>query len=356
MLRIVAVWGVGIGSLLLLLELLLRLLPVSTATLGQTDAQTGRRHYPAGHAWVQSTGWDLRNPQRLRAGASGYAGEHDPVGAAADAVLLVGDSFVEASMLPLRKRLAAQLEAAACRPVVALGTPGSSLLDYAERLDWALRQGQARDAVLLLERGDVKQAICQAGQFELRCLDRSSGTLRQPEPRTQPPGLLKRWLRHSALAQYLFAQLKLEPSSLWASLRRQAQAAQGHAVGQAAAPAAAAAAPADALLERVEDAFVARVRELPLRKLVVVVDADRPALLRGESGSSAERERLIAKLRAAGWAVVDAAPLFREHLRRSPLRLEVGPYDAHLNPLGLGLLAKAAAPALRGAPDRALLP
>ena len=322
---------------------------MSTATLGQTDAQTGRRHYPAGHAWVQSTGWDLRNPQRLRAGPSGYAGEHDPVGAGADAVLLVGDSFVEASMLPLRKRLAAQLEAAACRPVVALGTAGSSLLDYAERLDWALRQGQARDAVLLLERGDVKQAICQAGQFELRCLDRSSGALRVPEPRVHQPGLLRRLLRHSALAQYLFAQLKLEPSSHFGpacAARRRPR--RGMRWGRRRRPRRRPPRRPIRMLERVEDAFVARLRELPLRKLVIVVDADRPALLRGEGGSSAERERLIAKLRAAGWAVVDAAPLFREHLRRSPLRLEVGPYDAHLNPLGLGLLARAAAPALRG--------
>lgn len=249
---VIATWALSLGGLLLLLELSLRLLPVSTASMVQTDPLTGRRFYPPGHQWTQSTGWDLRNAQRMRAGASGYAGNRDLRELSSDGVLLIGDSFVEASMLPEEHRLAAQIEAQTGRAVAALGTPGSSLLDYAERLRWAMSLTAARDVVMLISISDVREAICQAKQHEMRCLDGVSGALREPDLRP-PAGPVKELLRRSALAQYLFSQLMLEPRALWERLRQQAQPAQGHEVGKALMPAPAPSdRRSDPLLEKVE--------------------------------------------------------------------------------------------------------
>ena len=50
--------------------------------------------------------------------------------------------------------------------------------------------------------------------------------------------------------------------------------------------------------------------------------------------------------RAEGIRVVDMAPIYARYLRQSPRSLEVGPYDGHLNALGLSLVAQATAQAL----------
>jgi hypothetical protein len=48
-------------------------------------------------------------------------------------------------------------------------------------------------------------------------------------------------------------------------------------------------------------------------------------------------------LRAAGYAVVRGEAAYREHQKTSPLRLDMGPHDGHLNAIGVALLMKAAA-------------
>jgi len=45
--------------------------------------------------------------------------------------------------------------------------------------------------------------------------------------------------------------------------------------------------------------------------------------------------------------VIDADPIFAAHHERSRLSIEVGPYDRHLNAVGLALLVAPTAQALR---------
>lgn len=54
-------------------------------------------------------GWDLRNPQRHCANNYGFIVNKD-FHYDLDAIVLVGDSFVEANMLPVHQGLAAQIE------------------------------------------------------------------------------------------------------------------------------------------------------------------------------------------------------------------------------------------------------
>ncbi len=49
------------------------------------------------------------------------------------------------------------------------------------------------------------------------------------------------------------------------------------------------------------------------------------------------------RLRAAGHTVVRGEEAYREHQRQSPLRLDMGPHDGHLNAVGVRLLMTAAA-------------
>lgn len=351
--------GLGVLALLLGLELVLRLLPVSTATM------TGYHHdplvltYPSGHRWTTATGWDLRNAQRLQANNLGFASDIDFV-PEARAVALVGDSYVEASMLDAPQRPAAQLAARlartpdAARPVYGMGSPGSALLDYAERIRLASQRLGVRDFVVLMEQGDLRQSLCGSGNVHGPCLDPHS--LQPRQELRPPPSAAKNILRHSALAQYVFGQLKLDLSRL---ATQAFPAGGGHTPvqatgGDAAAPSESAeqAAARERMVQAVAEAFFSRIQPFATGRLVLVVDGrrTREALAGGEGSLTPlmrERQAFVALARARGVTIVDAEVLYAQHWAGSSLSLDVGPYDRHLNALGIGLLMDAAAQALQ---------
>ena len=67
MARAMAWWFMGVGAALLMLELLFRLLPVSTSTETAYNTDPLILNYPPYHRWTAATGWDLRNAQTLHA-------------------------------------------------------------------------------------------------------------------------------------------------------------------------------------------------------------------------------------------------------------------------------------------------
>lgn len=325
--------GTIIGTLALLLlalELLFRALPVSTKTETGYHIGPDILVYPPFHEWHVASGWDLRNAQRLRANNMGFAAARDFVPDPM-AVALIGDSFVEASMLDVDQRPAAQLERALSgRPVYAMGGPGSSLLDYADRVRLARYQLKVRDIVVMLESGDVRQSICGSGNVHSACLAR--GSLEPRRERQPEPGTLKRVVRQSALAQYLFSQLKVRPEQALAWAKPAASAASGASAGVAGLDAKQA--------QTVVDEFFTRISPSASQgRLILIVDGSRdPANKPLDPAMAAERQILIDSARRAGALVVDAEPSYREHRARSARSLEVGPYDRHLNPLAIGLL------------------
>ena len=336
----------GVLSVLLSLELLCRVLPVSTSTETGYYTDPLILTYPARHRWVAATGWDLRNAQTLQANNLGYAADRDFV-LNERAVALIGDSYVEASMLPAAARPGAQLERLlGSRPVYAMGAPGTALLDYAERIRYAHEKLGVRDFVILMERGDVKQSLCGSGNVKGPCLDPK--TLVPRVETLSPPGVAKRLLRQSALAQYLISQLRVTPQALLDQLKPK-WLLTPHAVAQPAAQAPSTPVWSDNTkreIDAVATAFFERIKPHVRGQLVVVVDGVRVLKPNRPRESDPARQYFINLARAAGAVVVDAEPVFAQHMATSPLKLQVGPYDGHLNALGVGLVVKAAAQAL----------
>lgn len=349
-------WGLaGATATLVALEIVLRLLPTSTATLTGYYIHPMLLTYPPGHHWKVATGWDLRNAQHLRANNFGYASEREFVPDSA-AVALVGDSFVEASMLDPHDRPAEQLADALqrTRPVYGMGMPGSSLLDYAERICFAADRLDVRDFVVLLESSDVRQSLCGSGNVHGPCLDRET---RRPQVELQADAsTLKRFARHSALAQYAFGQLKVDPYRLLErAFARSVPAEPGAEVPPPLAePAQGPALPTPAQVRQVEalaNAFFARAMPCVRGRLVLLMDGRRE---RDEPPSErqlvreirAERKLFMENVRARSLpnvSMLDADGIYHAYTSRSPLALVVGPYDAHLNRVGIGLLMRAAA-------------
>jgi hypothetical protein len=349
-LRTIALASLALVACLVSAELLCRLLPVSTSTHLDYYTDADVPTYPAHWVWRVSTGWDLLNPQTLHANNAGFASSHDFV-RNPDAVALIGDSYVEASMLDTEDRPEAQLERAlgGRRPVYALGRPGTALLDYAERIRLAHDRWGIKDFVILMEAGDVRQALCGSGNVESRCLDPS--TLEPRIERLTPPSKIKKLLRESAFAEYLVAQLRLDPVALVHGLLARVQG--GFGVNRPAAGVqrnAPESPDRPEVTEAVTRAFFQRVRPYISGRLIIIVDGQRTPGPLVETAMTVERARFIALARAAGATVVDAVPLYRAHFERSPLLLSVGPYDGHFNRLGVQIVCNAAAAALRARP------
>lgn len=313
--------GAALG--VVLLELLFRVLPVSTASETGYYIDPLILTYPAGATFRTATGWNLQNTERQRANNLGFLADRDFV-PDQEAVALIGDSYVEASMLPPGDRLAPQLERALRgRPVYALGFPGSSLLDYAERIRYASEQLDVRNFVLLLESGDVVQAICGSGNISASCLDASDfhpRTVRRPAA-----GTLKRFLRQSALAQYVYSQLKIDRTIKgWLEGSNPGNAAskiQGDPTVESPSRAA----------ELVIDDFFNRIR-LRIRGTLVLVllpDAD-----------PWTAQLLARRVRENGWLIVDTTAPLSALSAESGLSNRVSPRDAHLNRLALQVVAK----------------
>lgn len=342
-----------LGALAMLagVELLLRALPVSTATHTGYHIHPNILTNPPHHRWTMSTGWDLRDVQHMRANNYGFAAEHD-FQPGSTAIGLVGDSYVVASMLPVSDRPAAQLERALAgrRPVYAMGGPGSSLLDYAERIRWAHEALGLRDFVVLMEPLDASQALCDSGNVHARCLDPERLT---PVMQHRPPsGRAKDLLRESALAQYLVSQLKFTGSRLtspdfWRSGAPAEHTPTTTVAAQVGAGERSPLAPRQlAVIDAAIDEFLRNTAHLSGLRMVFAIDMNRrnlePGVQRPDEGYHVEK-----RLQAAGYTVVRGEEAYREHQRQSALRLDMGPHDGHLNAIGVRLLMTAAANAAK---------
>ncbi len=356
------VLGVAIGGLgfVLGLEMLFRLLPVSTATQSSYWIDPVIVTYPPHHRWVASTGWDLRRPQTLRANNLGFVAERDFV-PNPQALALIGDSFVEATMLEADARPGAQLERAlgglsgVTRPVYAMGGAGSALLDYAERVRYAYQHLGVRDFVIQMEGGDVRQSLCGSGNVHGPCLDRE--TLAPRIETMPPPSTAKRLLRHSALAQYVVGQLKVDFRHLAATAfqRNIPEMAgedepeeQGRQEPQASSPGHSLSPVNEARVVAVTDIFWQRLAAFaPQARVLFVVDGGRSPVNGPLSDIALERVRFIEMARARGYKVLDAEQVFAPHVANSPLSLLVAPDDGHMNSYAVELLMRATAQALR---------
>jgi hypothetical protein len=340
----------GVCGVLLVAELLLRLLPVSTATMKDYHFDADLLTYPAHHEWTVSTGWDLKNPQRLYSNNWGFAAHRD-FEPGRGALALIGDSYVESSMLDAGQRPGPQLERAlgSARPVYAMGSPGTALLDYAQRVRFASERFGTSDFVIWLERGDARQALCGSGNVHSRCLDRV--TLEPRIERMPAPTWAKRVARHVALAQYFAGQLGFRADHLVEQMLTRTTPAPPGGAGE---PGTAtrrtlserAVARERAVIDAVIEQFFSEAQPYLTGRTLFVVDAERSGAPVSPPHDPYQRDYLIERLAARGVEVIDLEPVYREHASRSPLSLEVGPYDRHLNGLGVALATRVVAETL----------
>ena len=326
----------GLVAALLMFEIVLRILPVPTSTATGYYYDPLILTYPAGHRFWVASGWNLERARSLTANNFGFVADHDFV-PDPNAIALIGDSFVEASMLPDRERLGPQIESrVAPRRVYAMGSPGTALLDYGERMRFASEHFGIHDFVLFLEQGDIAQSLCGSGNIHARCVD--PATLAPTITLQAPPGRVKLILRNSALAQYLFSQLKLDPAAWLHKL-----------VGRfaASAPAAkprASAGPSPEAVQRVLTEFFERSRPYRTGKLILVWTGSLTSRRAANSAADPVEAAVIEAANRNGAMVVRIAPSLESYRAQTGLSLQVSPHDGHFNGIAMSLIADQVAP------------
>jgi hypothetical protein len=339
-LRPAAWFCAGAAAALVVLELALRLLPV-TFGLYQTRGDLWPLHNFQPHApFTYSMNWDMRNVRHGRTNNYGQIAPFDYV-PASHPVIVVGDSYIEAQMDDYGDTLQGQLGAAlkAAAPVYGFGASGMSLSDYLAVAGQSAAEFTPRAAVFLLINGDISESLLdRPGQHYFR--ETADGLRLAFQP--MDGNSLARRIRQSVgeihLYRYLRNNLRFTVPELPAVFREAKS-------RPAAAPAQAASAQ-----RAVVDRFLA---ELPRRSGIkahctaFLLDADRYAIYDPRLAYAPEdlpevRAYFIRKATELGYRVADLEPVFREHYEHNRRHFDFYPDDRHWNALGHRLAAERA--------------
>lgn len=348
-----AMLALGTLTPLLLLEGILRVLPVQTGLAAEpVDAQSPVFHFEPDRPFVYSKGWrfDLANEGRVNGAGFVSDIEYDPL---ADSPLLavIGDSYVEALMVPFDETLHARLARAMGEKgrVYSFAASGAPLSQY---LVWA---EHARDVY----RPDAAVFVVVGNDFDESLLSVKQGSgfhhfddrLAPPWPLTRVdyrPSETRRALRRSALARYLVlnAQVGRVPALLRGLVHGSSTPTKRY-VGntEAAAPAERIAGAEAAVAE-----FLGRAPAalgLPPERVAILVDGIRPELYDAARLAAARqsffgrmREDLLSEARARGFAAVDLELDFVAEHARSGAHFEFST-DYHWNSAGHAVAAAA---------------
>jgi hypothetical protein len=350
-------FGAGIVGVLLLLEGVLRLLPV----LSGTYAADPRASWPVhtmipNSGYTYSTGWNLQNVHRGRINDYGYVAPFDygPEKGGANTVAVFGDSYIEAVMNKFDDTLQGALNdyLKTPRPVLNFGSAGAEMPDYLGMAPLVRRDFSPQWAVFVITLGDFTRGFSAGPGYFKWQPDQSPPVKLVPEIHRSA---LSKWLRTLALIRYARGNLSLQPSQL-IQLRR------GVEVANAAGPC------HNEVLSKADEALLAQFAQelpaalgLPPNQVILVFDSDRKAIYAGKTRDEARQclaraalanDRLQVLAAQSGMHVIDSYDAFKRHFDGGHGPLDRSPLDAHWNAAAHRLMAREVAVIIDGRMDR----
>jgi len=334
--------GFGIVATLLLLEGLLRVLPVLSGTYAADPRDSWPVHtmIPNTH-YTYSTGWNLQNIHRGRINNYGYAAPSD-YGPGRGGIAVFGDSYVESLMNAYPDTLQGSLNdyLKTPRKVLNFGMSGAEMPDYLG-IAALVRDRFAPDwAVFVITLGDFTRGFSATpGYFEW-APDRSPPVRLKPQIHRSASS---KWLRTVALIRYLRGNLSMRPEEL-ISLRRGSDTAAGISHCRP-----------EVLSKEDQALLTAFSRELPRAagvapgRVILIFDSDRKAIYAGQSAAARQgcpqratlaNNRLKVLAARDGMHVIDSDPVFRRHFADGLGPVDRSPVDAHWNPVAHRLMAR----------------
>ena len=332
----------GILGSLLLLEVVLRVLPV----LSGTYAADPRPKWPIhtmipNTSYTYSTGWNLQNIHRGRINNFGYASPTD-YQPGRGGIAVFGDSYVEALMNEYADTLQGSLNKYLKTPrkVMSFGMSGAEMPDYLGTAAVVRDQFAPDWAVVVITLGDFTRGFTATpGYFEWAA-NRSPPVRLIPEIHRSE---LSKWMRTIAVIRYLRGNLSMRPAEL-IRLKRGSDAAAGTSTCLP-----------EVLSKEDEGLLEAFAKELaPAAGLapghvILIFDSDRKAIYASQSAAQRQgcpqretlaNDRLKELAAQSGLHVIDSDPVFRRHFSAGLGPLDRSPIDAHWNPAAHRLMAQ----------------
>jgi len=325
---------------LTIVEVVLHFLPVATALHSVTvnDAQP-IFHFEPNRDFVYSRDWDLRDVVRGRVNNAGWVNEQDYVrDDRLPLIAVIGDSYIEAQMVPyaetLQGRLAAALSGKA--RVYSFAASGAPLSEFAVYAAYAVREFGATAVVINIADYDFFESDAAYGPTPGMWVYSDAAGEKQLHLIPYRPSWLRDLVRHSALARYLLLNLHLDRPLIAAHLIA-SLAPTGTAVAAETDPGARLSASNAIIPLFFRD--LARMVDLPTGHVLLVLDgAHYP-----QSPVSDSIRQLKLSFRAAAQAhgdeTVDLEPLFLARYRQHATAFEI-PGDPHWNGEGHAIAAE----------------
>ncbi len=332
----------GVFAMLLMAEVILHALPVSTASRASRQATGVIRTYAPHHSYLIAADWDLAHPQKIYTNNMGFA-TRTPFVPDERAVALIGDSLLEGSALPEGDRVGARLQAQiGTRAVYMMAMAGTSLADYTARIEWGHQALAITTFVIVVNRTDIAQSVCASsggGIFD-RCIHPES--LQPIAGAIEPRSRLRDLAAQSALAQYFFGHLRFSVAGFIAAAFPDLSRVKPSALGQDSATPALTSGQ-NAVIEH----FLSRMRALSNVRVILVEDCERPERYAGMPVARlADMQKLIDEAQKQKIATVASCDAFDDAFSKSAQRTEISKKDAHWNARGHAIIADAIAKAL----------
>lgn len=337
----------------LLLEVICRWLPVNEGLRGlSVDEQNPVFRFTPHRESVYSRGWNFSIVNRVRTNNFGFVNDQDYDPSAKTPLLaVIGDSFVEAVMVPFSRTGVARLGGTVgpAGRVYGFGTSGSSLSQYLAYAQYVRDTFHPDGLTVVIVGNDFDESLRKYksepglhyfaespdGRLELMRIDR-------------PVPWWRDLLAGSSLGMYVYVNLEIrEVWKRWAYRPGQSAISRPRFVGNTAVEAS----PARVVdSDRAIDVFLQRLPDmsgLPPGRIALAVDGIRPELYDTDRLASVEdayaavmRVHLMDRARQQGFEVIDMQPAFIADYRQRHLTFEF-PDDNHWNATGHEVFARA---------------
>jgi hypothetical protein len=343
--------ALGAGGLFLAAEVALRFLPVATPMRPlPVDAGSPVFRFAPERAFTFSQDWNFHLANSGRINAAGFVNDREYVESSPLPLLaVVGDSFIEAAMVPcaqtVQGRLAADVEGRG--RVYSFAASGAPLSQYLVWAEHARERFAPQALVISVVGNDFDESMARYSLYPglHHFAPDDSGALQLVRVDFRPSALGP-LVYSSAVGRYLLLNLKLR-TKLSQLLRGKAELGDTWYVGNT---------PGEYTPERLEesqralDAFLDLLPQksgLPPERVLILVDGMRPELYdppqlerAAQSYFGVMRARLIEQARARGFEVLDLQPAFQERFAREREPFEF-PSDYHWNATGHAAVADA---------------
>lgn len=312
------------------LELFFQVVPVNSGIrMQETSAERPYSRYLANHEFTYSHGWSLLNARHGKTNREGFVNSPDLDNHGG--VLVIGDSFIEAFMLPYEQTLQGRLDAALGGNVRAAAAASNGLADTVALLRHFGPQLRPATAVVFVKPYELALLLNRVADGH-NGFKRAGGQI-AIEHYPYRESALKSLIIRSALVRYVYYNLKF-PYWLKDALKLPWQR------------------PAAAAPQSVSDKaevmgfYLAELRKAAAgARVILLIDGDRASLYAGKTSAQAKAMRddvlLFEQLaQQQQLEFIDMLPVFQRDWARNHRRLDYLPVDAHWNDAGHALAAQ----------------